>query len=692
MAKPFDAETIWRAQRDRIIGLGERSVHKNYYPLLRRNLTDLKKLLQAVEQATIGILICNRDVAIEYVNPALCGITGFRAEELIGRTPRACWSGAAAEQPWDDLERAVAQGAPWQGEMLFRRKSGDDFWNSVSVTPVRDDTGAITHAIAINEDISERKQAEMQIHLAAQVFAASGEGIVIANAQRKIVDVNAAFEAMTGYRRDELVGRPISELRSDSHDPLFYENVWADVTATGQWKGEVWRRRKNREVFLAQMAINGIRSEAGTVTHYVGTFSDITDRWKAAEQLREAKEDLERRVEERTRELKAINRQLAAAKSNAEQANLSKTRFLAAASHDLLQPLNAARIFGSLLAARRLAPANRDLLRNTLTALDTVDEILTALLDISKLDAGGLPVSVTDFAVANLFLGLGEQCRLLAGRKGLDLTFVPSSLWVRSDPRLLGRILHNHIANAIRYTPEGGRVLVGCRRRGGQLLLGVWDTGQGVPKDKLEEIFEEFHRLDGEVERREKGMGLGLAIVRRIARLLGHRSVVRSTLGKGSLFGVEVPLVAGRRPDPEAVAVRAQPRTALSILRGAQIVIIDDDASILAGMRKLIEHWGCRAVAGASGASVFVQLPADGPAPHLIVADYHLQPGEMGLSVIAGLRERFHADIPAIVVTADHSERTQLMVRRAGCHFLAKPIRPPKLGSLMAQMLRDRER
>lgn len=692
MAKPSESDDDWQAQRDRIIGLSERSVHKNYYPALRRNLTELKKLLEAVEQATNGIFICNRQAVIEYVNPALCAMTGYGADELIGRTLRLFWPDTTLGDLWDDITRTLAAGLPWQGELLYRRKDGEDYWNHVSLTPVRDDAGRITHTIAINEDISARKRAEAQIQLAAQVFSASSEGILIGDADKMIVDTNRAFEEMTGYRRDELIGVSIAVLRSDWHDPPFYDGIWTTVAATGTWKGEAWRKRKNGDPFLALITINTIRDVTGALTHYIGMFSDVTDRWRDAEELREAKADLERRVEERTGQLQASNRQLAAAKSLADQANLSKTHFLAAASHDLLQPLNAARIFGSILATRRLAAANKDLVRKSLGALDTVDEILTALLDISKFDAGALTASPADIAVADLFSGLTEQCRALADRKGLTLTFIPSTLAVRSDPALLARILRNFVGNAIRYTPAGGRVVVGCRRGAGTVLIGVWDTGQGVPEDKQEEIFEEFRRLDGGTEKREKGMGLGLAIVRRIARLLDHPLVVRSTVGVGSLFGVQVPRALSASHPAIAVlpATAVPPRTALSALHGARVVIIEDDPSILAGMRELVQHWGCQAVTGATTGAAMLTLHLSPAAPDLIVADYHLEADELGVSAIADLRRHFHADIPAVVVTADSSEGTQRRIRDAGCHFLAKPIRPAKLGSLMAHLLRHR--
>lgn len=566
MAKPSDTDAEWREQRNRIIGLGERSVRKNYYPLLRRNLTDLRVLLQAAQQTVSGILVCNRAAVIQYVNPAFCTMMEVRSEFLVGRTLNWALADSGAAEVWQQIEQAVAAGEPWQGEIALRRKSGEEWWNQMAMSPVRDD--------------------------------------------------------------------------------------------------------------------------AGTITHYVGMFSDVTDRWQAAERMRQANEELERRVAERTRELRAINRQLADAKRQADQANQSKTRFLAAASHDLLQPLNAARLFGTLLAARRLAPANRELLHNTLVALDTTDEILTALLDISKLDAGALPVAIADFPVAELFAGLAEQSRLLADRKGLRLHVVPSTLWVRSDRRLLSRILYNYVANAIRYTPSGGRVLVGCRRHGGSVLLGVWDTGPGVPEDKREEIFEEFRRLHDGGEQGERGVGLGLAIVRRMADLLDHPLVLQSTVGRGSLFGIELPPVAS----PPAIDRRSPvslPKTGPAYLRGATVVALDDDPSGLAGMTALLTHWGCRTVAGADGAAVLEQMRGRLSPPDFIIADYHLQNGALGLAAIGALRDLFGAAIPAVVVTADHGAETAQAILSAGCHFLAKPLRPAKLGSLMAQLLRS---
>jgi signal transduction histidine kinase len=402
---------------------------------------------------------------------------------------------------------------------------------------------------------------------------------------------------------------------------------------------------------------------------------------------------LDGKVQERTQalesamhDLEAANRAVSAAKAEAERANLSKTRFLAAASHDLLQPLNAARIFASALAERRMAPNNRTLVDSTLTALDSVEDILTALLDISKLDAGVLPSVVADFGVGEMFATLAREYRMVAARRNRSLRFLPCSLAVRSDPRLLARIIRNYISNALRYTEAGGRIVVGCRRRGAAVLIGVWDDGPGIPADKQDAIFEEFRRLD-DCGRREQGMGLGLAIVKRMAKVLDHPVVVRSTVGCGSLFGIEVPTTG-----PVAVAIRPRgaPLVPGSVLSGALVAVVDDDAEIVAGMRSLLGHWGCEVVAALSGPDALAALAERGRAPDVVLADYTLDHGEIGVDAVAAIRDRFGTAIPAAIITADHSAALLERVQAAGCHLMNKPLHRAKLRSLLAHLLRNR--
>lgn len=415
----------------------------------------------------------------------------------------------------------------------------------------------------------------------------------------------------------------------------------------------------------------------GSVLGFFALIQDITERRRAAQQLVEAKENLERRVAERTRALRA-------AKAAADEANLSKTRFLAAASHDLLQPLSAARVFASVLAERRLAPRNHALAHSTLAALDSVDELLTALLDISKLDAGVQAVQVGDFALSGVFSTLADEYTMVATAKSLNLRILPTGLAVRSDPRLLGRILRNYLSNAIRYTEPGGGIVMGCRHSGNEALVGVWDNGPGIPADKLDEIFEEFRRLHPKADG-ERGMGLGLAIVRRIARVLGHELVVRSRPGRGSLFGLRMPVVAC--PPPEA-ATTAQP-AAVTRLEGALVAIVENDREILAGMRALIENWGCRTVTASAIGDVLDHLKT-GIVPDLILADYHLDHGEIGLDAVAAIRAHVGIVLPAILVTADYSDQLQAAAQAAECHVLNKPVRRGKLRSLVAHLLSAR--
>ena len=275
----------------------------------------------------------------------------------------------------------------------------------------------------------------------------------------------------------------------------------------------------------------------------VTTYADISETAAFEEELAAANESLERRVAERTAELERLNQELARAKTLAEDANLSKTRFLAAAGHDLLQPLNAARLYASsLVETAPDAPAEERaiLARNVDASLEAVEEILSALLDISRLDAGATRPEIGDVSLNEAFRQLEIEFAPMARAKGLKLRFVGTGLAVRSDRRLLRRLLQNFVSNAIKYTPKGG-VLVGARRRGDAVRVEVWDTGLGIPESKRARVFDEFHRLD-QGAKVARGLGLGLSIVQRLGRVLGHPIGLRSEHGRGSVFSVEAPL------------------------------------------------------------------------------------------------------------------------------------------------------
>jgi signal transduction histidine kinase/ActR/RegA family two-component response regulator len=413
--------------------------------------------------------------------------------------------------------------------------------------------------------------------------------------------------------------------------------------------------------------------DGGVVT----TFTDITPSVKAAEELERANESLERRVQARTEELMRLNSELGRAKAEAEEANVSKTRFLAAASHDILQPLNAARLYVTSLVERQ--GRGDELVGNIDASLDAVEEILAALLDISRLDAGAMRPEIVGFRIGDLMRQLEVEFAPLAREKGLRLDFMPCSLAVRSDRRLLRRLLQNLVSNAIKYTPNG-RVLIGCRRRGGKLRIDVCDTGLGIPRTKKQTIFKEFQRLD-QGAKVARGLGLGLSIVERIGRVLDHRIEVSSKVGRGSRFSVEVPLSA-------AVPARSAEREIADVdrtqLAGMTVLCIDNEVTILDGMETLLGGWGCRVLKTADYRSALAILVDNRIVPDALLVDYHL--GESnGIAAIDGLRLRLGADMRAILITADRSPRVREEARANGIQLLSKPVKPAALRALLAQ-------
>jgi len=437
------------------------------------------------------------------------------------------------------------------------------------------------------------------------------------------------------------------------------------------------------EPFLERFAERGlvieVRSNRMPDGGLVTTFTDITPSVKAAEALERANATLERRVRERTGELTRLNAELGRAKAEADDANVSKTRFVAAASHDILQPLNAARLYVTSLIERQRSGEDADLVQNIDASLEAVEEIFGALLDISRLDTGAMKPEIGDFRIDELLHRLEVEFAPLARAKNLDLVFMPCSLNVRSDRRLLRRLLQNLISNAIKYTPAG-RVLVGCRRRGARLRIEVYDTGIGIPSGKRRAVFKEFHRLD-QGARVARGVGLGLSIVERIARVLDGEVVLKSNVGRGSRFSIDVPRGKGLAGAPK---LRAVPRVDVSRLDGTTVLCIDNEHAILDGMQTLLGGWGCRTLKAADLTEALAAIDASGVDPDGFLVDYHLDGGN-GIAAIVELRRRFGRQVPAILITADRSLHVREEARAEGAHLLNKPIKPASLRALITQ-------
>ena len=415
---------------------------------------------------------------------------------------------------------------------------------------------------------------------------------------------------------------------------------------------------------------------------FVMTFTDITPFRDAERVLREANEHLEARVAERTHELSELNRQLLLVNQQVERANHSKSRFLAAVSHDLTQPLNAAKLFTSSLL-EMLPPADEParIARHIDDALGATEDLITDLLDISRLEAGKFKAKKLDFALRDVFDNLKAEFGVLAQAGGIQFSVVGSGVAVYSDVRLLRRVLQNFLTNAFRYNP-GGRVLLGCRRLGDKVRIEVWDNGPGIPADKQEAIFDEFSRLDHSRTAREQGLGLGLAIARGIALVLGHNLTLRSWPGAGSVFAITLNLATR----PVATTQVAAPTQRDSQLEGIRVLCIDNESDILIAMHSLLGRWGCE-VRCAVDLAEAEALVAEGFVPRLVLSDYHLDDGKTGLEALAALQRVCGDELGGIIISADRKSELQAQIRERGYGYISKPVKPLKLRALMNSLL-----
>jgi signal transduction histidine kinase/CheY-like chemotaxis protein len=367
-----------------------------------------------------------------------------------------------------------------------------------------------------------------------------------------------------------------------------------------------------------------------------------------------------------------------------EIANRHKSHLIASASHDLRQPLHALNLFVARLRDEP-DPAERSRLVARIDAsVGSMNELFGSLLDMTRLEAGIVEPIPTVLPVRRLLDRIETTFGEAAHKKGLRLRVVASRAWMVSDPILLERILLNLVSNAVRYTEQGG-VVVGCRRRGATLRIDVCDTGPGIPEGQRRSIFGEFYQLARPEARRGEGLGLGLAIVDRLCRLLGHRVDVDSEPGRGSRFSVTVPLAAEPRAADE---IPVPPWRIADPARGKRIMVIDDDTLVLDGMRAILQGWGCQVATAVSGDAALARLKEDGARPDLIISDSRLADGETGLDAIARLRAAAGMPIPALVITGDTAPERLREASAAGFPLLHKPVSPMALRTALNRLLK----
>ncbi len=422
---------------------------------------------------------------------------------------------------------------------------------------------------------------------------------------------------------------------------------------------------------------------------FVTSFTDITEHKENEKQLREVNDNLEQLVDGRTRELSVVNNQLSGVNTELEHAIQSKVKFLAAVNHDVMQPLNAARLFTSALGQE--LGENHHMVDRITSSLRSAEDIIHTLLDVSKLDSGAIKPKFAVFCVSEVVDSLCQEFSLIAGEKNILLKSISCTAYVKSDPHLLRRVLQNFISNSLRYTEDGGRVTIGCRRRSkGQgnpvLSIQVWDTGVGIHEQDLGVIFHEFKRIDTPTAEQVNGIGLGLAISKRISQILDHRLSVDSTFGKGSVFSLELPIVSAPQDSTESSNVVSSEASYIaqnSLL--LTILCVDNDQDILDGMSALLNAWDCEILCAKSAEQAIEVLDKQSAVPDIMLVDYHLDRDDKGLDVMDRLIVKFGRKVPGVLITADVSEPVKTEALERGYKYLRKPLNPGRLRNILSR-------
>ena len=550
--------------------------------------------------------------------------------------------------------------------VIFNVRMIWDRWVQVSEHRTADGGTVILQTDVTDIIRSERQERGKLLDDQARMIRATldhiNQGVSIFDTQARLVGWNARLSQLLSMPMARFrVGASFDHLLARFREEIIVSDGMNDAQLGAWVSGGPGRSPLSFEVRRGDDLILAVFAQEMPDGGFVMSFTDVTAERAAIEALSRANETLEARVMDRTLELED-------ALAHAERANASRSRFVAAASHDLLQPLSAAKLFIASISGEAVPVEAVEALEKAQNALVSVEGILDALLDISKLESGRAAVSVGQVALRPILAQLEAEFGAIATAKGLRLTVHLTDAVVMTDPAYLRRILQNLIGNAIRYTAHG-RVVVAARKRGCMIRLEVWDTGPGIPEEEQDNIFKEFHRLNARASASE-GMGLGLAIVERACALLGHPLGLSSRLGKGTCFMLQVPLVTAQNtlPAPVLPAPRQRMR-----LQGKIGFLVENDPDLCRAMGLLLEKWGLSVLDAASGEAALALIEELGILPDFFLVDHQLGDGMTGVAFIRALR-RCHGDVPARLITANRSPDVQALAKDAGIEVMMKPI------------------
>ncbi len=614
--------------------------------------------------ANAPIIVFNQDTSLRYTwvynaepDIPLDGILGRTDAEILGED--------AAREVTDVKASVLTTGIGIRREANLQFPQGMQTYD-LTAEPLRDPKGRVIGITCAAVNITQRKKAEDDLRRSEgnfrRTFDQAPIGAAMVSLDYRFLRVNAELCRITGYGEDELLAIGFPDITHPDDLKTDVDNARRVLAGEiDQYTMEKRYIRKDGGIVWINLHVRLIRDPSGRPLYFLPMMEDIGGRKLAEEALR-------------------------AAKAQAEWANAAKTRFLAAASHDLRQPLQAQVLFQTLLAKSNRDPALAPLVERMGRTIDAQQDMLNTLLDISRLDAGIIEVKKSDVPIAGILDRLTEEFRLQAERRGLRLRTVRCKAVIHSDPGLLDRILRNLVSNAVKYT-NAGRVLLGCRRQGSSLRVQVWDTGMGIAEAHLTEIFREFNQLGKPTGDGAMGLGLGLAIVDRLSRLLGYRVIVRSAPGRGSMFEiVDIPLgqpIAAPSAEINVVHPMTSPHRAL-------IVVIEDDPQLLDALCMALEAAGYHVVGAECADRAVKRLQAEGRLPDVVVTDYRLGGGTTGIDALRRLSNATGHTIPGIVLTGDTSPNRLREVKGSGMELLHKPVKAETLIDTIEELLARR--